>query len=134
MKERFIRTIKETDAYRIDLVELESWGERKPMHRLILKINDEEVFVRRYDELDVKYDLPDHIRRIDPSKGYFCLYGKGHPLDEFSDPLEEFTHISKHTNNVYSFVGNHKEYSGAFYYLVWDKELINKIKASLNER
>jgi len=137
MKETFVKTLEETDSYRVDLVDVEVWGERTRMYKLVLKVDGKEIPVQRchYD-----FELPDLIERIDNSKGFYCNYGKGHPLAEFSDPLRlfeggrPFTEVEKR-DNVWVFCGNHKEYSGAFRYLIWDRKLAHEvIKRLENER
>ena len=65
-------------------------------------------------------------------KGYFCLYGRGDPLKEFSDPLEDFTRIEDtEVPEVKRFGGNHREYSAVFHYLIWSREMIEEIERRL---
>lgn len=138
-EETYLKTLEETDAYRVDSVDVESFGGKTRMFKLTLKVDGKEIFVQRchYD-----FELPDLIRRIDNSRGFYCNYGKGYPLDEFADRLRLFVEtprgrkpftIIDDYGGVFVFVGNHEEYSGAFRYLIWDKRLAGKVRRKLEK-
>ena len=136
MPEVYVRTVEDTPLYRVDEVKIWSSGRYKPMLELMLKVNGGLVFVRRYDRVDAELILPKHIKQVEDAfeRGYFCLRGKGDPLKEFSDPLEDLTKIEDtEVEGVKRFSGNHKRYSAAFDYLIWDKELIEEIEKRLNK-
>ena len=126
-----VRTVEDAPLYRVDEVRVWSLGRYEPMMKLMLKINGRLVFVRRYDMSEAEFKLPQHLKRLKETfeKGYFCIYGRGHPLEEFSDPLDDFTSLDDtEVQGVKRFGGNHKEYSAAFHYLIWNRELIEEIE------
>jgi len=131
-----VRTVEDTPLYRVDQVRVWSLGRYEDMLKLMLKINGKLVFVRRYDMAEAEFRLPEHLKRLKETfeKGYFCIYGRGHPLDEFSDPLDETTYLyNTEVEGVKRFGGNHREYSAAFNYLIWNRELIEEIERRLRE-
>ena len=137
-REIFVKTVEETPQYRIDEVKVwVLWYGYKPMKKLYLKIDGKLIAVRRYDSIDEDSVLPRHLSQVEEAfkRGYFCLYGKGDPLEEFSDPLEDFTQLvdCPETPKVKRFWGNHKKYSAAFYYIVWNEKIIEEIKKRLNQ-
>ena len=134
----FVRTVKETSQYRIDEVKLwVLWHGYELRKELYLKIDGKLIFVRRYDSVDEDLILPKHLSQIEEAfrRGYFCIYGKGDPLEEFSDPLEDYTRLvdCSETPRVKRFCGNHKKYSAAFSYIIWNEKIIEEIKKRLNQ-
>jgi len=92
------------------------------------------IFVRRYNTIKAELVLPEHLERFRKifDKGYLCLYGRGHPLEEFTDPLDNFTSLDDtEVQGVKRFGGNHREYSAAFHYIIWSRELIEEIEKRL---
>ena len=132
MKETFIENLVIEDNFRVDKVLVEPyWEQLLEMFKLSIKINNNWVFiVRRHYDFYVK-DLVKLGRSHSMSKGYFCHYGKGNPLEELSDKLTSFSYIENSFDNVYKFGGNYVEYSGAFNYYIWDKNIIGVIKEKL---
>ena len=136
MPEVYVRTVEDAPLYRVDEVRVWSLGRYELMKKLMLKINGKLVFVRRYDKIEAEIVLPEHLKQVKDAfeRGYFCLYGKGDPLKEFSDPLEDFTRIEDtEVEGVKRFGGNHKRYSAAFHYLIWNRELIEEIEKRLDK-
>ena len=134
--EVYVRTVEDAPLYRVDEVRVWSLGRYEPMKKLMLKINGELVFVRRYDKIEAEIVLPEHLKQVKDAfeRGYFCLRGKGDPLEEFSDPLEDLTKMEDtEVEGIKRFGGNHKRYSAAFDYLIWDRELIEEIEKRLNK-
>ena len=137
LPEVYVRTVEDTPLYRVDEVKIWSSGQYKPMLELMLKINGGLVFVRRYDRVDAELVLPEHIKQVEGAfeRGYFCLRGKGDPLEEFSDPLEDLTKMEDtEVEGVKRFSGDHRRYSGVFNYLIWNRELIEEIEKRLKRR
>jgi len=131
-----VRTVEDTPHYRVDQVKVWSLGRYEPMLKLMLKIHGKLVFVRRYDMAEAEFRLPEHLKRLKETfeEGYFCIYGRGHPLEEFTDPLDETTYLyATEVEGVKRFCGNHRRYSAAFNYLVWSRELIEQIERRLRE-
>ena len=134
--EVYVRTVEDTPLYRIDEVKFWSLGRYELMKKLMLKINGKLVFVRRYDRAEEEFVLSKHLKQVESAfeRGYFCLYGKGDPLKEFSDPLDDFTSLDDiEVQGVKRFGGNHRRYSAAFNYLIWNRELIEEIERRLNK-
>ena len=134
LPEVYVRTVEDTPLYRVDEVKIWSSGRYKPMLELMLKINGRLVFVRRYDRVDAELVLPKHIKQVEEAfeRGYFCLRGKGDPLKELSDPLLDFARMEDtEVEGVKRFSGDHKRYSAAFNYLIWNRELIEEIEKRL---
>ena len=90
-----VRTVEDTPLYRVDQVRVWSLARYEDMLKLMLKINGKLVFVRRYDMAEAEFRLPEHLKRLRETfeRGYFCIYGRGHPLEEFTDPLDDFTSL-----------------------------------------
>ena len=131
-----VRTVEDTPLYRVDQVRVWSLGRYEDMLKLMLKIHGKLVFVRRYDMAEAETKLREHLERLRETfdKGYLCLYGRGHPLEEFTDPLDEITSLDDtEAEGVKRFGGNHREYSAAFNYLIWNRELIEEIERRLRE-
>ncbi len=126
-------------AYRIDKVNVQfGTYTPEPMLKLMIKIGDAWVFVERKDihygpKVEAMYlrDLTEMGESHKEDSGFFCVYGKGKPLDELQDQLNDATHFGLLGEGVWTFAGNHEQYSGAFQYWVWDPKLIEQIKNSL---
>ena len=56
--EVYVRTVEDTPLYRVDEVRFWSLGRYEPMMKLMLKINGELVFGRRYDKIEAEIVLP----------------------------------------------------------------------------
>ena len=141
-KEEFIKTLEETDTYRVDEVNLdycEFWEKANyHMKKLVLKIDGKEISVRRYDFVGYEENiLQTHIKHINLKRGYFCaysknVYGEGDPLDELlKGDLEDYTFIEENEDGLWRFLGNHRTYSGAFMYFLWNKDIVDKITKAL---
>ncbi len=135
VKETFIKTLIDKRSYRIDLVNIQSWGSPHKMYKLMVKVRKKLVFIIRREAWD--FYLKDLIAKAKThrvKKGFFYDYGKGDPLKEFEDnDLEDFTFLSKKgKDGTYVFCGNHKKYSGAFRYHIWSRKLASQIRQKLN--
>ena len=115
------------------------YGDKKMIEFYVL-VNGEEIFLRRDEDWGVSiHTLYDLYRGLYKDKGYIKVYAnedKKNPLDEFDgstiicnygSPLEKIK------EGVWKFGGNHEEYSGAFYYIIWNEKLAKEIEKRLLE-
>lgn len=135
----YIKTLKETSFYRIILIKFENEYCSKPkdMIELYGKINNEIFFIIRRDNWDCYLkeliELGAVISKTHKA-GFIKHYGNyDHPLAEFKDALRKdflkyvpLTRV-KTTLNIYRFLGNHEDYSGAFCYYIWDRGIVTEV-------
>ena len=136
IRETFKSNIVDKRNYRIDLVEINTpMSKTEMMYKLMIKVKGKLVFVIRRTAWDFYLkELKDKGKSHIQGKGYFYDYGKGEPLKEFDDSLRDFTYLSeKGDNGVFTFCGNHEEYSGAFRYYIWDRKLVSEIRKKLGK-
>lgn len=134
--------------YRIQEVCVGGFGPAQPMLELQIKIRGRFIFARREHIIsNTPEGVKNALERIKATgdkfaakQGWLKLYGYNDtPLDEFSfkdgGGLEEFAHISPRTAKqwLWDFHGNHRLYSAAFWYIVWDRDLASQIKGKLKE-
>lgn len=122
-------TIEHNGAkYVVERVIPNTWWNRSPMYEIRAITPVGEIFVIRRDySFDVLIDMIMKIRQYD---GYVKMYGKyEHPLEEFKDELEEvLTELSRVRGKPYwIFGGNHKKYSAAFRYAIYDENLVREV-------
>lgn len=132
--------------YQIQYVIVHSgFGPPSPLFELKVKIRGRLVFVRReHIILDTKEGRASALARIketgerfNPQAGYFRIYGHNNsPLAELKftqgGELEDFTSIERLGRpQVWRFGGNHRCYSAAFSYLIWDAKLAARVKKHL---
>ena len=136
IKETFQKNIVDRRNYRIDLVKIESyWSKPTDMYKLMIKVHGKLIFVIRKEAWDFYLEeLKNKGKGNIQGKGYFYDYGKGEPLKELEDSLRDITYLSeKSDNRVFTFCGNHEEYSGAFRYYIWDRKLVSEIRKKLGK-
>lgn len=131
--------------YRIERVNVQVFGPWTPMYELRIKIRGRWVFVTREHiilntedgRLSALIRLKDRAERFNSKLGYYKLHGHGdHPLNEFNFPegkgLEDFTRLTPYDHQwLWNFGGNHKHYSAAFTYLIWDRKLAGEVRGKL---
>lgn len=135
--------------YQIQEVTVDSgFGPPSPLFELKVKIRGRLVFVRReHIILNTKEGRASALARIketgerfNPQTGYFKIYGHNNsPLNEFKftqgGGLEDFTWIERLGRpQLWRFTGNHRHYSAAFSYLIWDAKLAGKVKKRLSKK
>jgi len=127
------KPIESSNKHKITAVMVDNgWGTPEKMYKLYVKHNGSWYWFRRaYFRPYGLRELQSLAENYDPGSGYFCTHGKGCPLEEFEDlPLREFTSIED-CGDYYSFIGNHKHYSGAFGYKIFDPVLAEKIESMI---
>ena len=137
-----LEVIEESDKHKITVVEIDhpSFGEYgKKMYKLYIKANDKWFSFRRASYGCGKYfyglrELQKLAENYNPEEYFFCTHGVGAPLKKFDYnpyperedtkalPLEPFTHL-ENCGSYWSFGGNHRNYSGAFGYKIFSKNL-----------
>jgi len=74
---------------------------------------------------------------VNKKEGWLKHYGHGkHPLDEFNwefDPHIKTIFEYLPEEKVYYFLGNHKDFAGAFRYFIWNEKLAKEIRKKLKE-
>ena len=146
--------IKETKDYRLSKSRFFQWIGDGRRQILELKIDGQYVFVSSYSTQGhfSMYDqdqLKAHIAHADSKRGWFSNYGndpntedirfkegKGNPLHELELGKKysfdkTFTRLSEIKKGIYYFNGNFENYSGAFWYIIWDKQIIKQIQIAL---
>jgi len=133
--------------YRIKRVNVQVFGESwTPLYQLEAKIRGLWIFiVREHIILDTDGGrrsaldrLKDKSERFASKLGFFKIYGhQNHPLEEFDfkegGGFEDFTKLVSSDGQkwLWAFHGNHKHYSAAFQYLIWDRKLAGEIRRRL---
>ncbi len=131
--------------YQIQEVTVDGFGPSSPLFELRVKIRGRLVFARREHIIsNTKEGRANALSRIrqtgehfKPEVGYLRDYGHNNsPLKELDfvegGGLEDFTSIERHGRpQLWIFHGNHRQYSAAFRYLIWDAKLAAEIKKRL---
>jgi len=139
-------TIEESEKHRIAVVMIESaFDEPHKMYKLYIKNGDNWFSFRRASYGSGKYfyglrELQKLAKNYNPGKGFFCTHGIGDPLKEFTKgvydleplPLEPFTSLTRQ-EGYWAFGGNHRNYSGAFGYKIFDQWLAEMVYNSLSK-
>ena len=135
--------------YRIKRVNVQTFGPWESMYQLEVKIRGRWIFVVRehilLDTADGRSSALDRLKgkagRFDSKLGFYKIYGHhNHPLEEFDfkegGGFEDFTKLASPIGQkwLWAFHGNHKRYSAAFQYFIWDRTLAGEIRRRLNER
>jgi hypothetical protein len=129
--------VEETDNHKITIVTIHSyWDKPRKMYKLYIKYGETWFSWRRATHAEYGLrELQELAEQYNPDEGFFMTHGVGHPLREFNDkqigehtykgiPLEWFTHLAKDDSDLYwNFGGNHRNYSGAFGYKIFSKNL-----------
>lgn len=135
--------------YRIKRVNVQSFGPWTPLYQLEAKIRGRWIFIVRehiiLDTDDGRRSALDRLKnkseRFDSKLGFYKVYGhQNHPLEEFDfkegGGFENFTKLVSSVGQkwLWAFHGNHKHYSAAFQYFIWDRKIAGEIRRRLKER
>lgn len=141
------KVIYKRPHYQVQEVCVSGFGPAQPMLELQIKLRGRFIFARREhiisNTAEGRKNALERIKatgaKFSIKQGYLKLYGHNdRPLEEFSfkdgGGLEDFAHMSHRTGRqwLWDFHGNHKHYSAAFWYIVWDRTLAAKIRGKLN--
>ena len=141
----YLEIVFQKPHYCIQRVNVQVFGPWTPMYELTVKIRRRWIFVVREHILlnteDGRQSALDRLKtraqRFNSKLGYYRLHGRhDHPLDEFTfkkgGGLEDFTRLVPYDGKwLWNFGGNHRNYSAAFTYLVWDRKLAGDIRQRL---
>ena len=102
--------------------------------RIDFLLKNRPVFV--INALSYWFEVPYTFSEIQVGRGWLKIYGEGrNPINEceLGKLDRNLTILDKYENGSYTFAGNHKEFAGAFRYIVWSKNIIKKLKEILKE-
>ena len=103
--------------------------------RIEFQFSDRRIFI--INALDFESALLYEIERIviNKKEGWLKHYGHGkNPLNEFNwkfDPYIKTILEYLPEEKVYYFIGNHKDFAGAFRYFIWNEKLAKEIEKKL---